>query len=97
MRISKVLAGVILVLLIVSAIALPLKYYHFRVCQYGIVMPREVLVKSGPANDNETVYALHAGTKVRVTARIDAEGVWYKIISSAGYAGWVREADLEKI
>ncbi len=53
----------------------------------GIVVEEKADVRSGPGNENITVFTVHEGTKVRV--RGEANG-WYQVSLPNGWNGWLQ-------
>lgn len=60
----------------------------------AIVMPDKVEIKSSPAKDAQTVFALHEGVKVTITDKAD---LYYRIRLKDGKIGWLAESAVEKI
>jgi tetratricopeptide (TPR) repeat protein len=68
-------------------------YLSERVAQ-AIVLPDSVQVKEGPDPNYQTVFAVHAGLKVRITEK---EQDWLRVRLSNGLEGWVRARELGRL
>ena len=62
--------------------------------EQAIVIPDKVEIKSSPAVDSQTVFALHKGVKVLIT---DQEDRYYRIKLRDGKIGWLIKNAVEKI
>lgn len=81
---SLVAAG----LLILSLSSLGWKIYEQRNRQEGIIVEQRVDIRSGPGNDNITVFTVHEGIKIRV--RGETAG-WYQVSLANGWTGWLEK------
>lgn len=67
------------------------KLYREATTVHAIVLKERVDVKSGPGDDNTTLFTVHEGLKVRV--RNDS-GSWSQVSLDNGLNGWVPAASL---
>jgi tetratricopeptide (TPR) repeat protein len=68
-------------------------YLAERVAQ-AIILPDSVQVKEGPDPNYQSLFAVHAGLKVRITEK---EQDWLRVRLSNGLEGWVRDRDLGRL
>jgi tetratricopeptide (TPR) repeat protein len=68
-------------------------YLAERVTQ-AVVLADSIQVKEGPDPNYQTVFAVHAGLKVRITEK---EQDWVRVRLSNGLEGWVRERELGRL
>lgn len=88
-------AGIIFIVLTIISITLAQSSKEYReVADTAIVFTDKVDVKSEPRDQATNVFALHAGTKVRL---IDSDEEWYEVKIASGNQGWIKKIDLEKI
>lgn len=80
------LAAAALLILFLSSLCW--KIYEQRNRQEGIIVEQKVDIRSGPGNDNITVFTVHEGIKVRV--RGETAG-WYQISLANGWTGWLEK------
>lgn len=57
----------------------------------GILQAAEVVVRSGPGQEYQSLYELHAGTVVRV---LEERSGWRRVALPNGAEGWVQDPDL---
>ncbi|MBI5142171.1 MAG: hypothetical protein HZA20_08290 [Nitrospirae bacterium] len=76
--------------------ALTALYNYYDSASWGsaVILPDEVVVRSGVSDDSTEMFRLHAGAKVRV---VDRQAGHAKIIFSSDRIGWMRSADVEEI
>ena len=87
--------GIIFIGLTVAAITLAQSSKNYRdTSNTAIVYTDKVDVKSEPRDQATNVFALHAGTKVKL---LDADAEWYEVKIASGNQGWIKKTDLEKI
>jgi tetratricopeptide (TPR) repeat protein len=60
----------------------------------AIVLPDSLQVKEGPDPNYQSLFAIHAGLKVRITER---EQDWLRVRLSNGLEGWVHSRDLGRL
>jgi tetratricopeptide (TPR) repeat protein len=68
-------------------------YLAERVAQ-GVILPDSVQIKEGPDPNYQTLFAVHAGLKVRISEK---EQDWLRVHLSNGLEGWMRERDLGRL
>ena len=56
--------------------------------------PEKVEVKNSPGDDASEAFALHEGTKVRIS---ESSGKFYRIILADGNVGWLPQDTIEII
>ena len=65
--------------------------------QYGIILSPNVYIKSGPSNQSQDLFILHAGSKVSMIQKL---GNWIEIKfsgSQEGQVGWIEKSNIEEI
>lgn len=81
-----------------AALALPLavaaggygvKLYRAETTTHAIVLQERLDVRSGPGDDNTTLFTIHEGLKVRVRHQ---QGAWFQVSLENGLNGWVPSA-----
>ncbi|MEM6963718.1 MAG: tetratricopeptide repeat protein [Bacteroidota bacterium] len=81
----------------VGIIVFALAYHSFKIQQNsgtGIIMSKEIALKSLPDSISEEIMLLHEGTKVEITEKIAS---WYKVRLENGEVGWIDEQAIEEI
>lgn len=78
-------------LFVVSAGSLAWKIYQREYSKQGIVIEQKVDVRSGPGQENISVFTIHEGIKVRV---LSSAGGWYQISLPNGWNGWLPQSYL---
>jgi tetratricopeptide (TPR) repeat protein len=73
-------------LFILAAGSLSWKIYASENRKEGVVIEQKVDVRSGPGNENITVFTIHEGTKVRV---LGSNNGWDQISLPNGWSGWL--------
>jgi tetratricopeptide (TPR) repeat protein len=73
-------------LFILAAGSLSWKIYVSENRKEGVVIEQKVDIRSGPGNENITVFTLHEGTKVRV---LGSGNGWHQISLPNGWSGWL--------
>lgn len=74
------------VLFIVFGSSLAWKIYQREYRKQGIVVEQKVDIRSGPGQENVSVFTIHEGIKIRVLG--SANG-WYQISLPNGWNGWL--------
>jgi tetratricopeptide (TPR) repeat protein len=67
---------------------------YFNAHRQAIIFSGSVNIKSGPAEQSNTLFVLHDGTKVNV---LDNSNGWMKIRLANGNEGWIKETDVKEI
>jgi tetratricopeptide (TPR) repeat protein len=83
--------GVCLVLTLVFMLTAGYNVYEARYQQEGIILPKEVSVRSGLTEDATELFVLHSGTKVTIEREHQE---YVRIHFSKGKIGWVRKTDI---
>jgi uncharacterized protein YgiM (DUF1202 family) len=73
-------------LFIVTAGSLSWKIHVNENRKEGVVIEQKVDIRSGPGNENITVFTIHEGTKVRV---LGSGNGWHQISLPNGWSGWL--------
>lgn len=60
----------------------------------GVVLQKEIVLRSAPDTQSKEVLVLHAGATVKV---LDQIGDWYKVSLRDGMQGWLPEVSFERI
>ena len=60
----------------------------------GVVLQKEIVLRSAPDTQSKEVFLLHAGATVQV---LDQIGDWYKVSLRDGMQGWLPEVSFERI
>ncbi len=68
--------------------------YRTHTVREGIVLEARVDVRSGPGEDNTTLFTVHEGLKVRVR---DRRGTWVLVSLANGLNGWMPGSSLGEI
>ena len=84
----------ILSCLILSSFVSTYDFYYKNATRYAVIVKNEVPVRSGFSDDSTELFALHAGTKVKVER---LNGNYIMIFFSKGKIGWVKKGDAEII
>jgi tetratricopeptide (TPR) repeat protein len=84
-------AGYLLVA-ITAVFVLTAAYNHYQevYAKHAVILPAEVSVRSGFADDSTELFVLHAGTKVKLER--ENRG-FLRIYFSEGKIGWIRKSD----
>jgi tetratricopeptide (TPR) repeat protein len=64
--------------------------YDSAYLRYAVVLPEKISVRSGFSEDSTELFALHAGTKVRVEKE---KGEFLRIYYAEGKIGWVKKSE----
>jgi uncharacterized protein YgiM (DUF1202 family) len=90
---SYTLIGCLVVgfLFILAAGSLSWKIYVSENRKEGVVIEQKVDIRSGPGNENITVFTIHEGTKVRV---LGSGNGWHQISLPNGWIGWLPQSYL---
>ncbi len=67
------------------------KLYRAATLSEGIVLDERVDVRSGPGEENTTLFTVHEGLKVRVRSR---QGSWMQVSLDNGLNGWMSASSL---
>ena len=84
-------AGIPILLL---GIAFGVKLYRAQTITHAVVLQDRVDVRSGPGDDNATLFTIHEGLKIRI--RTD-QGSWFQVSLDSGLNGWVPSSSIGKI
>lgn len=76
---------VLLFILLITVISGGAKFYADSQYQTGVVLEKQIDVKSAQGTDNVTLFQLHEGAIINIR---DEEGEWYKIELNDGKKGW---------
>ena len=63
-----------------------IKLYHYSYGTAGVVLAKEVTVRSGNGINNTALFQLHDGAEFKITQQ---EGDWLKIELPDGKKGWI--------
>ncbi len=85
-RVWGALAAVILAITLLSGGVFSAMVWRADTLRQGIVVVRELDVRSGPADDNPVLFSVHEGLKVEVNARVRG---WVQVVLPNGWNGWV--------
>jgi tetratricopeptide (TPR) repeat protein len=66
-------------------------YYETEYVKHGIILAKQIPVRSGLAGNSTELFYLHAGTRVRIEQENHG---YFKIYYSKGKIGWVRSAEV---
>jgi len=77
--------------LIISGASFGYKLYREGTTTHAIVLNERVDVRSGPGDDNTTLFTVHEGLKVRVR---NQQGSWSQVSLDNGLNGWVPAGSL---
>ncbi len=64
--------------------------YQSAYLRHAVILPEKISVRSGFSEDSTELFALHAGTKVRIEKE---NGEFFRIYYSEGKIGWVKKSD----
>ena len=67
------------------------KMYDGKYRKEGIVIEQKVDVRSGPGQENITVFTIHEGIKIRIH---ESSNGWQQISLPNGWSGWIPQQDL---
>ncbi len=84
-------------LLIISLLGFTLANDRINQIQHssrGVVLQKEIVLRSAPDTQSKEVFLLHAGATVQV---LDQIGDWYKVSLRDGMQGWLPEVSFERI
>jgi tetratricopeptide (TPR) repeat protein len=90
-RISKLAAGAVLALSLVFVATAGYNGWASKHVLDGVILPREVSVRSGLTDASTELFRLHAGSLVRIQNQI---GDYLQIRYSAGKIGWLKRASV---
>jgi tetratricopeptide (TPR) repeat protein len=62
------------------------KTWEYNYCQYAVILPEKVNIRSGPKDSFTTVFTLHSGTEVRIR---EVQDGWTFISLPNGMNGWM--------
>jgi len=91
--------GVVLIvicigLVILDGVYLGVRIHHQVTVEEGIVVADQGTARSGPGEEQTTVFVVHEGTKVRIARR---QGDWMLVRLSNGLGGWLPGSVVEAI
>lgn len=78
--------AIVAVPLALSGGSLALKIYRSASLTHAVVLEERLDVRSGPGDDNTTLFTVHEGLKVRIR---DTQGSWAQVSLENGLNGWV--------
>jgi len=78
----------IFVVLLISVLLLAVKINKEFNVKYGIVLTKELIVKSAPDQSSKDEFLIHEGLKIKVDDKVDD---WIKIRLDDGKIGWVNK------
>jgi tetratricopeptide (TPR) repeat protein len=87
-RTSRVFAGVAGMLIFILTATAAVQYHEDRFVKKAVILSEKVVVRSGWSEDATELFALHAGTRVRVEQE---ERGYYRIYFSKGKIGWIKQ------
>ncbi|SFU60215.1 SH3 domain-containing protein [Pustulibacterium marinum] len=93
-RIFFILAGIMLLLCIVTNIFAYIQFDVVHDSNFAIVYVPETNVKSEPNASADEIFMLHEGTKVELMNELNG---WRKIKLADGKTGWLPEPDVKKL
>ncbi len=89
------LVGLTLICISLLPIALAWSSHAHRVdSEQGIILSKEVTLRSGPDKLSQEIVVLHEGTKIDLLDLIDT---WYKVRLANGEKGWLAAGTFEEI
>ncbi len=86
-------AAVLMALALLAGLSLALRLTLAAPPPEGVILPAEVVVRSGPSPDYAEHFRLHEGAEIRLE---EARGVWWKI-DVGGRKGWLPAAAVGRI
>ena len=86
-RFAYCAAGLLVLTLLVGS-SLAAKMYTERAFEHGIILAEKVYARSGPGENNTSIFEIHEGLKVQVHNRRSG---WVQISLPNGFNGWVPE------
>lgn len=93
-RIAFIGSMIFLFLTLITALLAYLEYGEFSSERPAVVFSGQTAIKSEPNNRSQTIFNLHAGTKVQV---MDQLNDWKKIQLSDGKSGWILSGDIKEL
>jgi tetratricopeptide (TPR) repeat protein len=93
-RTSRLLAGVAGMGILILTATASVQYYENRYVKKAVILSEKVAVRSGWSEVATELFALHAGTRVRVEQE---ERGYYRIYFSKGKIGWIKKEEAEII
>lgn len=93
-EITAITLYVLMFMTLVLGISFGLKTYNTHVLKSGIVIAKEIMVRSGDGSNDTVLFKLHEGAEFSWT---DEHAEWVKIELCDGKKGWVQKATVEKI
>ena len=70
------------------------RLYQLKAVKIGVIISKEVEVKSGSEKNLATLFTLHEGTSFLIQQK---RGDWLQITLKNGWSGWVQNRDIGKI
>jgi hypothetical protein len=89
-----VLIAACLGLTVLDGIYLGMRIYHEETVEEGIIVADQGTARSGPGEEQTTVFVVHEGTKVRIARR---QGDWLLVRLTNGLGGWLPGVVVEAI
>ena len=83
--------AIVAVLVLAEGAILSAKLYRAATLSEGIVLQERVDVRSGPSDENTTLFTVHEGLKVRIRSR---QGAWLQVSLDNGLNGWMSASSL---
>ena len=93
-KISFSLMFVFLFLSMVSVLITSMQKSFLNKSSFGIVIPKEVLLKEQPRASSKTVLKIHEGSKVVIDETSDK---WYKIRLVNDTLGWINKEEIKEL
>lgn len=93
-RITPFIITVFLGFVLFLSLALDGRRYN-RTHQYGILLKKQVEVKSAPRNESNTLFMLHEGSKVRILNQSGTD--WLEISYFDDKVGWIKSKEIGEI
>ena len=72
--------------LLLVGISFGVKLHREATVAHAVVLQEKVDVRSGPGEENTTLFTVHEGLKVRLRSE---QGSWYQVSLESGLSGWV--------
>jgi tetratricopeptide (TPR) repeat protein len=93
-RLTPIIIAAFLGFVIFISLAIDSRRYN-RTHQYGILLKKQIEVKSAPRNESNTLFMLHEGSKVRILNKSGTD--WLEISYFDDKVGWIKSKDLGEI
>jgi tetratricopeptide (TPR) repeat protein len=89
-KLMKTFGYVLLMLTLIFTLTAFYNEYEEIYLRQAIILPEKISVRSGFAQDSTELFALHAGTKVRIEKESKD---FFRIYFSEGKIGWIRKSE----